>query len=272
MSTTAQASLPAWEPLTPQGVAAFARASLGRLLLVQLIIAALAAGVVVWCLDTAWFPVVRQAIRQMPPTGEIRGSRLEWSTDTPVQLAGNRFLAFAVDINHSGQVAREAQLLIEFGRKDLRVFSTLGYAVIEYPPGWRVAFNRNELEPWWGAWEPGILVGVAAGVVAGLLVTWAVLATLYCLPVRLITYFENRELNWRQSWRLAGAALMPSALFLIFSLLSYGLKLVDLLQLGLLGGLHLVIGWIYLVISPLFLPRSPAAGQSSTTNPFARTP
>ena len=44
--SAAESSPFAWEPLTPYGVAAFARATPGRLLLVQLVVALLAAGVI----------------------------------------------------------------------------------------------------------------------------------------------------------------------------------------------------------------------------------
>src|SRR5215831_1390432 len=60
-----------WLPLTPRGVAAFARASWWRLLLVQFIFATLVAAAVVWFLDTAWFPTIHNAIRKLPARGEI---------------------------------------------------------------------------------------------------------------------------------------------------------------------------------------------------------
>ncbi len=243
-------------------------ASLGRLWLVQLMVAAVAAGVVVWFLHVDWFPVVREAIRQMPGEGEIRKEQLEWPGAKSVLLARNRFLGLSVDLNHSGQIAREAQLQIEFGRKDVRIFSMLGYSVVEYPAGWRMAFNRTELEPWWGAWEPGILAGAAAGTIVGLWLIWQLLATVYCLPVKLITFLENRDLGLGQSWRMAGAALMPGALFFTFGIYAYGLNLVDWMHLGMLGAVHLVIGWIYLVISPWFLPRSRDVAKTKG-NPFA---
>lgn len=269
MSTTVPPSWPtAWEPLTPRGVAAFAGASLGRLLLVQCIVALMAAATVVWFLEQAWFPVVRRAIHQLPAEGEIHDGQLYWSGDAPVQLAGNRCLGLAVDLNHSGQLARGAQLQVEFGRKNLRILSMFGYVVIDYPPGRSMAFNRTELEPWWGAWEPAILAAAAAVTIIGLMAAWTALATVYCAPVRLITFLENRDLNWRQSWRLAGAALMPGALFLTFGIFCHGMGWIDLIQLGGLGGLHLLVGWIYLLISPLFLPRHSAAAAAKA-NPFA---
>jgi hypothetical protein len=57
-------------------------------------------------------------------------------------------------------------------------------------------------------------------------------------------------------------------LFLTFGLLVYGLSSMALVQLGVVWVLHLVIGWIYLFISPFFLPRHPGA-EVTRGNPFA---
>jgi hypothetical protein len=266
MNTTAPA---AWEPLTPRGVAAFARAPLWRLLLVQLALAALAAGVTGWFLAEEWFPVVRAAIRHLPDRGEIRDRRLNWYGSSPVKLAGNRFLGLGVDLDHTGQLTRDSQVQLEFGRQNLLVMVSPVRTSMDYPAGWQISFNQAELDPRWGAWEIPLLVGAAFIVVAALLISWALLATIYCLPVRLITLYENRDLNWRQSWRLAGAALMPGALFLTFALVLCSLSLMSPVELGLAWLLHLVIGWIYLFISPFFLPRHPSA-ETMRGNPFAQ--
>jgi hypothetical protein len=268
MSTTKPTWPRPWEPLTPHGVAAFAGAPLRRLLLTQLIVALLAAGAVGWFLEYAWLPIIRSAIHHLPAEGEISEEELHWHGDAPALLAGNHFLGIGVDLNHSGQLGREAELQVEFGRKNTRVFSMLGYEVIDYPPGWRTAFNRTELEPWWGAREPWIVVLAVALTLVGLMVSWFILATLYCVPVKLITLFENRDLGWGQSWKLAGAALMPGALFMTAGVVACGLNLVDLIQLGSIAAMHIIIGWIYLFISPLFLPR-PAGTTMPGTNPFS---
>jgi hypothetical protein len=267
MNTTGPSLSRLWEPLTPLGVAAFAGASLKRLLLVQLIVALLAGGSVGWFLEYAWLPVVRAAIRHLPAQGEISGEQLHWQEASPAQLAGNHFLGIGVDMNHSGQLGRESELQLEFGRKNLRVFSVLGYEIIDYPPGWRMAFNRDELDPWWGAREPWIVAIAVAVTVITLFISWFFLATLYCLPVKLITLFENRDLRWGQSWKLAAGALMPGALFLTAAIIACGLGFLDIIQLGIMAVLHVVIGWIYLFISPLFLRRLDAAAVPKA-NPF----
>ena len=206
----------AWQPLTLRGVAAFARASLGRLLLVQLIVALVAAGAVVWFLHQAWFPTIGEAIRQLPPQGELRSGRLDWPGPTPARLAEGRFLALVVDLDHSRRGALPGACAGGVWPDRLPGL----YAVrlrwqCAYPPRlgrWR--FNRTELGPWWGAWAPAILAIVAMLVVTGLMVSWACLATVYFLPAWLVGFFANRDLSLRGSWRLAGAALMPGALLM----------------------------------------------------------
>jgi hypothetical protein len=122
------------------------------------------------------------------------------------------------------------------------------------------------LEPLWGAWEPELLaISVLAGV-AGLMLVWAMLATIYFLPVRLISFFTNRDLDFRGSWKLAGAALMPGALLLTAAIVLYDLAVLDLVQFCFFFGAHFALGWIYLFLSQLFLPRLVAPEQG---NPFA---
>ncbi len=96
--------------------------------------------------------------------------------------------------------------------------------------------------------------------------SWALLATLYFLPVWLLGYFANRDLNFRQSWRLAGAGLLPGALLMTAGILLYGFGLVDLVALGFIFGAHFALGWIYLFLSLLFVPRTGAAPPKG--NPF----
>jgi hypothetical protein len=257
----------AWQPLTRRGVAAFAGAPLGRLLLVQFIFAAVAGAVIVGFLNRAWFPVISEGIKQLPQQGEIRSGQLVWPGDSPQRLAEGEFLALAVDLNHEGEARSPAHVQMEFGRSDLKILSLLGFAQESYPRAWRIAFNRTELEPWWGAWAPAILAIAGGCVVVGLLCCWAIMATVYCWAVWLVGFFANRTLSLAASWRLAGAALMPGALFLTSALCLYSSGALDLVRLAAAVAVHLMIGWVYLVIVPLRLPRN--ARISSDQNPFA---
>jgi hypothetical protein len=256
----------AWEPFTPRGVAAFAGAGLGRLLLVQFTIALLAAATVVWFIHKGCFPALGTAIQKLPAAGEIRSGRLDWHGHSPQLLAEGRFLAFDVDVDHSGQIGSSADVQIEFGRKTVRVSSLFGYRDWNYPRDYVIAFNRNELEPLWGAWAAELLMMAGAAAMICLLLSWSLLATLYFLPVWMLGFFTNRDLNCRQSWRLAGAALMPGALLMAAAILFYGIGFLNLVSFGFTFGAHFLIGWIYLFVSLLFVPR--ASTTASQGNPF----
>jgi hypothetical protein len=256
----------AWEPLTPRGVAAFARASFGRLLLVQIIVALMAAASVTWFLDDSVFPVVKTAIQNLPAAGEIRSAKLDWHGESPRLLAEGRVLAFDVDLNHSGKINSPADVQIEFGDETIWSSALLGYMDFPYPSGQPLPFNRTDLEPLWGAWTSTILFAAFMAAAIGLLASWWLLATIYFLPVWLLGFFVNRNLNFRAGWKLSGAALMPGALLMAAGILLYDFGAVDLVQFGFIFGAHFVLGWIYLFVSLLFVPAIPAALPKG--NPF----
>jgi hypothetical protein len=258
----------AWQPLTPRGVAAFARAPLMRLLLVQFIFALAAAIAVVWFLRTAWFPTIRAAVENLPAQGEMKSGKLEWTGDSPRLLAEGHFLAFVVDTNHTGVLRSPAQIQVEFGRDDIYFYSLAGYKEWPYPPDWNFGVNRAALKPWWGAWEPPILWLAFAGTMAWCLAGWWVLATIYFLPIWLGGFFGNRDLKFFQSWRLAGAALMPGALLMIAAIVAYGFGFLDLVQLAAVVVAHFLVGWVYAFWGVWVTPKI-QPGSVPVKNPFA---
>jgi hypothetical protein len=257
----------AWQPLTPKGIAVFARATFGRLLAVQFVFALLAAATVVWFLDRDWFPVITQAIKQLPPTGELRFGRLVWNGDSPVSLAENRFLALAVDLKHEGQARSPAHLAIEFGERDFKVYSLLGFIESRYPVGWRVGLNQREATPWWGAWAPPILGIAALLVIVALLSCWTILATLRAGPAWLIAFFANRNLTFGGSCRLCGASLMPGCVLMTIAIFFYGLGFLDLIRLAVAFAAHFILGWVYICLSIRKVPLHPEAIVAQR-NPF----
>jgi hypothetical protein len=259
----------AWQPLTPRGVAAFARAPWMRLFLVQFVFALAAAIAVVWFLRTSWFPTVREAVENLPAQGEIKSGKLEWAGDSPQLLGEGHFLAFIVDTNHTGLLRSPAQIQVEFGRDDIYFYSLAGYNAWPYPLEWNFGVNRAALKPWWGAWEPPILWMAFGGTIAWCLVSWWVLATIYFLPAWLGGFFGNRELKFFQSWRLAGAALMPGALVMIATIVAYGFGVLDLVQLAAGVVAHVLVGWVYVVWGVLATPKISASAAAVAKNPFA---
>ena len=112
-------SLVAWQPFTPQGVAAFGGARLGRLLAVQTVVAISCALVAIWVIAHTWFPAIGAAIENLPQKAEIRNGSLEWTARLPQRLADNSFLAVVIDLEHTGQARSPAHLLVEFGAHDV---------------------------------------------------------------------------------------------------------------------------------------------------------
>ena len=198
----------------------------------------------------------RPPIQKLPAAGEIRSGRLDWHGDSPELLAEGHFLAFDVDLDHSGQIRPTADVQIEFGRETVRVFSLLGYLEWNYPRRLCLRLQPQRTGTAVGRLGDGTPILAAAAVMVGLLLSWSLLATLYFLPVWLLGFFANRDLNFRQSWRLAGAALMPGALLMAAAILLYGIGFLNLVSFGFIFGAHFVIGWIYLFVSLLFVPRS----------------
>src|ERR1700677_4751526 len=91
------------EPFTPRGVAAFARANFSWLLLTQFIMASLTAAAVAWFFSDGCFPTIQTAIDNLPADGQISSAQLDWNGDSFQKLAEGPFLAFDVDLGHSGQ-------------------------------------------------------------------------------------------------------------------------------------------------------------------------
>jgi hypothetical protein len=257
----------AWQPFTFRGVADFARVRLSRLWLVQLLVGLIVGVAVAWSAHLTWYPVIGSSVAALPDDGVIRAGQLEWPVESPMLLAENRFLSVAVDLEHGGQARYPAHLHVEFGGTDVRVFSLLGYWQLNYWRGWILPFNRPEVEPWWGAWSPAILGLLILATIAALFASWMLLASFYAPAVWLFGFFADRELGWRSSWQLAGAALMPGALFMALAIVVYGLAIIELPGLAAAFGLHLVIGWVFLLGAPLRVPAHVAA-PAQQINPF----
>ena len=261
------AKLKGWQPLTPSGVAAFANASMGRLFLVQFAAAALIAASLVWFLATDWFPSIRAAIHRLPARGEIRAGRLDWADESPQTLSQGHFLAFTVDLNHEDRLHLPTHVQVEFGRDSVRIYTLFGCAESGYPRDWTLPFNRSDLEPWWGAWEPPILWISAGTTLVVLMGGWMLLATVYFLPVWLTGYYANRDLSLLGSWKMAGAAMAPGALLMAAGIVLYGLGALDLVEWIITVCAHFLVGWLYLLMSPFCAPRLPSP-VAIRGNPF----
>jgi hypothetical protein len=245
MSAAAEGAA-AWQPLTFGGVAAFARARLGRLLAFELAAALLAAASIVWFLHRAYCPVILQALQKMPETARLVDGVLQGVPET--LIAESRFLAIAATPQDGRDIGQDADLQIQLRQNDFcasSVFWPDWSLEFEYGRGASLNLARSNLEPWWSAWQPVLLAGAGAAVVLLLFVMWAALAVLYMAPAKFIAWYADRYLSWGGAWRLASAALLPGAVVLTGAMVLYGWSVIDLVGLSFFLAVQIILGWIY---------------------------
>ena len=103
----------AWQPFTPKGIAAFASASGGRLLLVQAVMALLSALAIVWFAWYGWIPEIKEAIRNLPAEGVIERQQLKLHVNAALPLADKRgLLGIAADPENTGGAPLRSDLKI----------------------------------------------------------------------------------------------------------------------------------------------------------------
>jgi len=69
---------------------------------------------------------------------------------------------------------------------------------------------------------------------------------------------------------LAGAALMPGAIFFTMAILFYSFGALDLVRLAVAAGIHIIIGWAYVVAGVISSPRQQGIDPGKK-NPFGIT-
>jgi len=211
--------------------------------------------------------MVQKAIARLPEKGAVRNGQLEWNSPSPSWLTEGTFLSIIVDAAGSSRFGQSADVQLELEQNGFKICSLFGCVAVPYPKNRTIALNRAEADPWWGAWRPFVVAGAGAGVVICLMVSWLVLATIYSLPLRLITFYSDRQASWPGCWRVAGAAQLPGALLMSGAILLYGFNRLNLVGLLFAWLLHLVVGWIYIGIAPGRMPRL-AGAPRRRGNPF----
>jgi hypothetical protein len=270
MSEAAPAAPPTprgWQPLTFGGVASFASASLGRLLLVELIVAILVSISVVWFVHRAYCPVFTQAIGKLPDTANIYDGQLHGLSDN--LETGSKFLVLAATPEIAHEIGQGADLQIQLRQHDIcavSVFRPDWGLIFPYDQRINLSLSPTNLGPWWGAWQPMLLAGTAAGVVVLLMAVWVLLATVYAIPAKMIAWLGERDLSWNGAWKLAGAALMPGGLIMVMAVFLYGWQGIDLTGLSFFFVAHLITGWIFLTGGVLARPR--LSTNETKGNPF----
>lgn len=261
--------LGAWQPFTGAGLGAFARTNGTRLLLFHLATAGLTAAAVIWSLQIAWVPVVREAVERLPDSGaEIRNGRLVWSGDPERLLSERPKLAIAVDAGEGPGLGQSADLQIELHPASLHLRGILGHLRMPYPTGLELPLDKTRASAAWGAWRPPFLtLAGGATLLATLLVGW-VLATLHAPLLAFMGWISRRDLGPVGAWKLGLASLFPAGLLFDVGLLLYASHWIRLPTLAGFLPICLLTAWVSMLRGLAHLPAIPKEPSTTVANPF----
>lgn len=263
----------AWQPLTGRGIAAFATASAGRLLLFQFLFAALVALAAVWSVRRISFPVVQNALAALPGAATlIQNRELRWPDSQAVVLASSPHLALIVDPEASGELGQNGDVQVELRTRNYALRGLLGQLILEYPDALELPLDRTAATAAWGAWRIPLsaLLGVTSFV--GILLLWWFLALLYTLPAWLLGWGMGRQISVSGALQMSSAALWPAAILPTAGMLLYATLWIRIPGLTAFWLAHLPAGWIWLVWGVLSLPPRPARDSRPVANPFQPAP
>jgi hypothetical protein len=258
---------PAGQPFTFGGVARFAHASLGRLLLAQLIFGVLTGLAVMWLAALGWAPVIDEAVSKLPETGGIQNGALQWSERSGRLLGANHFLSIEVVLQNTPRQSAGADVCIETHVTFFVVRSLLGAASIPYPRAMNLTLNRATTVPAWGAWRAPLLFALIPGTALILMLTWWLVAIPYSFIALTIAGLFRRDLNLRTAWKLSVAAQLPGSLLMAFAIALYASGQVAVLFIAVMFVAHFIPAILYLLISPVLVPKR-AHAVSDEDNPF----
>lgn len=257
-----------WHPFTPKGAAGAAAAPRWQLWLVLGATAALAVGTLLSFLAQRWAPVIVEAIDHLDDGGVIRrGVFHPGGAATDATLASNRHLAVALRWNPEAprDQASDVGIYLEIDRA--LVCSLFGCLPVSYQRFGDIPVGRTETGAWWRAWSPILYAAVGFAFALYLIVSWWVLVVMHAWVVRLLAFYLDRQVDFPGAARVAQAALVPGAWWLIAAMFFYGREWLDVPGLLIVFVMHLPVGWLYTGLACRHLPPRPDVPPA---NPFQR--
>jgi hypothetical protein len=258
------------QPFTVGGVAGFAHARIGRLLLASMIFGVLTGLAVMFLGARGWAPALDEVVAALPETGAIQNGSLRWPERSGRLLGANRFLSLEVVLNDAPRESASADLSIEVHPTYFLFRSVLGAMTLPYPAMFNLALDRPTAVPAWGAWRMPALVALVPMTAVLLIVTWSALAipyTLFALPIGALF---RRDLSFRSAWKLCVAAQLPGSLLMTFALALYASGQVSVLFVIIMLVAHFIPTVLYILCAPLLAPKRAPIGPPGK-NPFNKS-
>jgi hypothetical protein len=241
----------AWQPFTFGGVAGIGRGSFFGLLVLESVFALVVAVGMTLAIHLAWEPLFNDLIGQLPESGLIEDGRLQWPDEgQTIALEGN-FLALGIVPRGELPTSLSADVMLTCGSDAFRFASQIGYLDVAYPSWLNIPLNNKVLAPWWEAWRLALMVGCVAALAVSMLVMWSVLGLLYAMLPFVLSYFSKNKCSYSQGWKLASASLLTPSLIVGIAAVLYGMALINVILLVFFYLTHVVVGWVYLLVSSL---------------------
>jgi hypothetical protein len=253
-------------PLTPAGVARFARASFGKMLSIGFVFACMAGAAVIWLAAKCWSPAISEAVEALPANSVIEAGQFFWPEKLPRLLGANEFLSIEVNPGNERAQSKPSDIAIILEPHIFRLGSLFGYTSLPYPQRWVIQCNRDSMSPLWGAWQPAILLALGLGTALGLLISWALFALLYSFYPWLIAALFKRDLSLGQAWKVSYAAMFPGSILVTFSLLLYLHDEISLVFFLILFAAHFPLAWLYIFLASFCFKK--AESNEPLENPF----
>jgi hypothetical protein len=264
------------QPFTFAGVARYASARVGRLLGVALLFSLLPAAVLSRIAGHCWWPVITEAVDQLPESARIEGGVLQVREKETRLLAANQFLSLQLVPGDMPEESAGVDLSVQLGKEALVTGSLFGESIFPYPVALTVTLDRKEVWPVWGAWKGPLLAGVLTAAILFLFASWFTMALIYAPLALGIGRMAGREVNFARAWKLSVAAQWPASLLMTFALALYSTGEIGLLFVIIMFGAHFIPSILNVLTAPFCLPKAtppekPVKSEKSArarNNPF----
>jgi len=228
----------------------------------QLAMAGFIGAAILLILAAQFRPALWRAIERLPENARITSVGLQWPDRLPATLVETDTMAILAlgDQRSSGSPLSDFEIALR--DHDLQIKSFLGYRTFPYLAGYTMDLSRSAVEPLYGAWEAPIFLAIVFGSMAGLMLTWHLLGTMYGLVVKLLAWAYAKPLTFLRAYKVGVGALAPGAILMFAGLFAYGLGQLDLPRLAILWAFHIILGWLYLALA------IPKISTADIQNPF----
>ena len=224
-----------------------------------------------WLAALGWAPVIDEVVSKLPENGGIQNGTLRWPERSGRLLGANPFLSIEIVLQNAPRDSASADVSVEAHVTYLVIRSLLGATSIPYPRTFNLALNHATTVPAWGAWRAPLLFAFIPGTALVLMLTWSLVAIPYSFIALTIAGLFRRDLGLRTAWKLSVAAQLPGSLLMAFAIALYASGQVAVLFIAVMFVAHFIPAVLYLLVSPVLVPKRQQKDLSEEDNPFDRS-